>query len=739
MAHHPGGPYVIPSRVPLRVETPSEDCMRLPPALLGPVSPLALLGLLLLAAPSAATAQLPPWPRQIPTKSGYTITIYQAQSERLSNNVLTGRGAISLKGPSSAEPIFGAAFYSAKVEADKDARMARLSDIKVTRVNWPGATDEQQQAFTKVVETYFSQNKLSISMDELSASLATAEKEEQSLEQLKNDPPKIVVTNELSVLLIYDGEPQLKKIENSDYSRVLNTAFAVVQNQKSGDFYLTSGKLWYTAKDAKGPWSATKNPPADLVKLVPKDTSSAPAPSKPPAIVVATEPTEVISFDGDPKWKTLPDGALLYAENTETIVIQDPAESKYYILVSGRWYTSPSLNQGPWAFVRGDQLPAAFQKIPPGSDIGDVRASIAGTEEAQDALLDAAIPQTAAINKKTAKLDLKYDGEPKFQDVPGTSVAYAVNTGTQVLRVDNHYYAVDNGVWFEAGSATGPWTVADSIPDQKIKEIPPSSPVYNTTNVHVYESTPEVVYVGYTPGYMGAYPYYGTVVYGTGYYYPPYISPYYYYPRPATWGFHVAYNPWTGWGFGMSWSVGFMSFGVMWGGGYHGCCGGYYGGGRPIVIHNTNINVNNVNIGNRVNVGNTVNRGNVPNRGGNNVYQRPEAKNRVASNDLSRRNLSQTKTGQQMQSRTQNNMYAGRDGNVYEYKGQGNFQERTNNLPGTGASAGSRDVQRPSNLDAGRQQSLNQDRMARERGAQRQQMSRPTLQRSAPRGGGRRR
>jgi hypothetical protein len=96
------------------------------------------------------------------------------------------------------------------------------------------------------------------------------------------------------------------------------------------------------------------------------------------------------------------------------------------------------------------------------------------------------------------------------------------------------------------------------------------------------------VYVGYTPGYVGVYPCYGSVVYGTGFHYPPYMSPYVYYPRPVTYGFHVSYNPWTGWGFGMSVSGPFMSFGVHFGGAYgpyrppyHG--GGWYGAGgyRP--------------------------------------------------------------------------------------------------------------------------------------------------------------
>jgi hypothetical protein len=84
---------------------------------------------------------------------------------------------------------------------------------------------------------------------------------------------------------------------------------------------------------------------------------------------------------------------------------------------------------------------------------------------------------------------------------------------------------VNNGVWFSSVVATGPWVVATSVPPV-IYTIPPSSPVHYVTYVQVYGYTPSVVYVGYTPGSYGTVVSSdGVVVYGTGYYYPPYIGP----------------------------------------------------------------------------------------------------------------------------------------------------------------------------------------------------------------------
>ena len=196
-----------------------------------------------------------------------------------------------------------------------------------------------------------------------------------------------------------------------------------------------------------------------------------------------------------------------------------------------------------------------------------------GTTEAADALADTQIPQTTAV-KRDQKLEVTYDGEPKFKAIEGTGMAYATNTSFSVLMDSGAYWCCHQAVWYVAASPKGPWAVSDKRPPS-IDQVPPSVPVYNTRYVYVYQSTPQVVYVGYLPGYVGVYPYYGTVVYGTGYYYPPYIGPTVYYPYPATFGVHMTYNPWMGWGVGVSYGTPFVSVGIHFGG--YGHYGGYYG------------------------------------------------------------------------------------------------------------------------------------------------------------------
>lgn len=629
------------------------------------------------------------WPQELSNERG-TIVVYQPQPEKLIGNILTGRAAMSLELKDNSTPIFGVFWFSAKIATDRSENVVTISQLKVTKVAWPDSKESGEKQFSQFVETQLANSSFKASLSKLTASLTSAEQIKESLANIKNDPPIILFTSTLSVLLSYDGDPVFRDIENSNYQRALNTPLAVVKKKNQAKFYLTSGHLWYQATTALGPWSILANPPADLKALIPKEEEPSDTPQvlSAPNIVTVTKPTELVVSDGQANWTSLVGGKLLYVENTETPWLRELASGDMYVLLSGRWFSSKT-EQGPWVFVRADKLPQSFKEIPPESAIGGIRTSVAGTDEAEQAVLDAQIPQTAAIKRSEAKLTVNYDGEPIFEKIADTQVEYATNTSAQVLKISGKYYAVDNGVWFVASKPKGPWQVADDIPQEAIAQIPPSSPMYNTTYVTVYDSTPDVVYVGYTPGYMWSYPYYGVPIYGTGWYYPPYYVGGWYYPRPPTWGLHVGYNPWTGWNVGVSWGSPFFRVGVVWGGGYHHhprpCCGRYYGGGYR---GNTNININgNVNIGNSVSIANRDHArkriaANPANRAGgriansnrtNNLYNQGVNKKRNAISQPSKGKINRAKVAP----KRANNVYADKKGGVVRHE-NGQWQNRSN-------------------------------------------------------------
>src|SRR5207244_4168723 len=142
----------------------------------------------------------------------------------------------------------------------------------------------------------------------------------------------------------------------------------------------------------------------------------------------------------------------------------DTANQQRYLLLAGRWYRTGDPAHGSWDFVPPAALPKDFARIPPDSKYGTVLAHVPGTPPAEEAALDAQVPQTAAV-KRDATIKVDYDGDPQWQPIAGTSLSYATNTPLAVIRsADNQYYCCAQGIWYRAPSPTGPWTVATSIP-----------------------------------------------------------------------------------------------------------------------------------------------------------------------------------------------------------------------------------------------------------------------------------
>jgi len=190
------------------------------------------------------------------------------------------------------------------------------------------------------------------------------------------------------------------------------------------------------------------------------------------------------------------------------------------------------------------------------------------------------------------------------------------------------------------------------------------------------------VYVGYTPGYYGTVMTTdGVVVYGTGYYYPAYIGTYWY-PYPPSYGYGVGFT------------VGFM-WGFAAGGGWgHPCC---YGGGGGVYVSHRNVNIDNSY--NRW--GDRAQAGQLP---GNRAETRQVGNTTVAKG-------------------ANNNVYAGRDGQVYRKGEGGDWQQYNGRGEGwSDVNRGERPAgERPSQQPAETRSSLDRQAQSRDVGNARAQ------------------
>lgn len=715
---------------------------------------------------SPAVADESHWPRMLLVSEG-TILIYQPQIESFKDSRLDGRAAVAVTPDGSDDQVFGVVWMSARVETDHDTRIVEMVDLDVTRVKFPEATEEIQTTLARAIETQLPRFGLRSSLDQLLTSLEQVQEEEIAASDLLTFPPRIIFVTTPTLLVTLDGSPKQQPIEGTALERVVNSPFPIVFDTETQMYYLDEGAAWYRSADPNGSWETIDDPPPPVAALrspdagaegeggsagnpaadPPADPAGA-APTEtapPPVILVATEPTELIISEGEPQWATIESADLLYMSNTESDVLRDVATQRYFVLLSGRWFFSGQV-EGPWIYVPSGSLPESFAAIPPESEMGHLRAFVAGTDEAQDAVAEQYIPQTTAIRRDAASVEVTYDGEPRFERIEETAMAYAVNTDSSVIRLGSRYYLCHEAVWYVADLPTGPWRVADEVPDD-IYTIPPSYPVYNTRYVRVFDSTPEEVYVGYYPGYLGSYAYDDSIVYGTGWEYDGWYDTYYY-ARPLTWGFRTRWSPWYGWRHRVAYAnpaltrnlgTGGWYRGNWWGvTGFHNAPQGYGRGGSyggPAGAQAAARGAGDSRAGAAGAAARSASRG-AP--AGRNIYGRSANRARNAPT-----RTAQTRRAAPAPVDRPNNVYADRNGNVHRHSDGGWQTRQGNSWQGSGAAAqrggAARDAAADRNrADRSRQAELDRAQQNRQRGAQRSQ-NYQQHRGGASRGGGRRR
>jgi hypothetical protein len=614
------------------------------------------------------------WPKELAIQNA-TVTLYQPQYDSFKDNILAGRMALSVK-QKKEDPVFGAMFFKARLATDLETRTAVLEKLDIERLLFPGVEDSARiERLSKLLIEEIESWDVVMSLDRIASSLSEVEDLKELSVQLNNAPPDIYFRSDPAVLVSIDGDPIEKEVEGAGFEYVVNTPFFIVK--KGSTYYIKGGKFWYSSNMVSSGYTEAKKVPSDIEKFAADNLPESELDSisqtitEAPALIVTTKPSELVMTDGEPDYSTIEGTTLLYVSNTTSDIIMDINTQQHYVLLGGRWFASKSLSDGDWQFVEPEKLPEDFSKIPEGSDMGNVRVSVPGTPEAQDALLEQSIPQTAEVDRKTT-VEVQWDGDPKFEKIEDTDVSVAKNADKTVLLIGGKYYCVDDAIWFFADQPQGPWAVSDARPAE-VDQIPPESEAYNVKYVYIYESTPEVVYVGYLPGYTWSYVYGGCVVYGTGYWYRPWYG-YYYYPRPVTWGFGVHWNPWTGWGFSFGFSYGwigwrFHPYAGWWGprGYYPGYRHGYHRGYHHGYRH-----------GYRQGAARGYAAG--YRASNNNVYRNRASGVRTTSPGTlpANRNLN----NKARPSTKPNNMYTDRKGNVYERKKNGSWENR-NNQPST--------------------------------------------------------
>ena len=522
------------------------------------------------------------WPCEVKADD-LTFQIFEPSVELFEDNNLRLRSAVSIKDAKDSaetEPAYGCVWLTALSSNDTVNRKVTCDSLRVTKFKCPDK-EEEETAYAAALQSALGKVDMVLDMDYV----LRLEKEEnfqtRDEGEFKNDPPRIICVTNATVLVQIDGAPIMRKLDDAGkYEAVANTPYCLVFDTGKKCYYLKGYTYWLSAPTLQSPFLPASGVPEAVKEYgsslelcdEEKESFSDVLNSGFPQVIVTTEPTELICIDGTPKYKNVEGTDIMYAENTENDLFYCATDARLYVLLSGRWYAH--IKDDQWEYVAPDKLPSGFYKMTADNGKESALVSIKGTKEAREAVADSYVPQTVKVARKAEEVpEVVYDGTPQFKEIPEAyPVAYAVNTPHDIIRVNDRYYLCENAVWYESLDPATGWTVCINVPSV-IYTIPPAYPVYHVRYVRVYNYTPDYVYVGYYPGYVGCYVNNGVVVYGTGYRYAPWVGTYYY-PWPATFGFGVSYSLGFGWGFNIGWGapIGWVGFGFSWSNwrwGYH--------------------------------------------------------------------------------------------------------------------------------------------------------------------------
>jgi hypothetical protein len=496
------------------------------------------------------------WPRGYSLPSEAQVVMFQPQVATWDNQKhLVALAAVSYVAKGEKKSTLG----TIKIEADTlvslEKRMVKFSTLKITESNFQTLSKEQAREIVSEIEKTIPDEDRIIDLDRVLAQVDKSQIIPKNVEGLKSDPPTIFITQKPAILLSTDGEPIWSPIKENELKFCVNTNWDLFQHGPTSLYYLRNDTTWLRATDLKGPWSHASKLPDSFNKLPDDDNwkeVKANLPGKPaaevPQVYFSNQPAELIVIQGEPKYVPVPGTGLLWISNTESDLFRLGKDGPVFYLVSGRWFRAPNLN-GNWTFAT-PTLPEDFRRISLEHPRSRVLASVPGTQQAAEAVLLAQVPQIARVNKKEIKApDVVYQGEPQFEIIPATNLQRAINTDKDIIKFGDSYYMCFQGIWFTSSSPTGPWTIATSVP-REIYQIPTSSPSHNVTYVTVEDSNDDWVTYAAVAGYTGMMIGWGCAVWGTGWYYPPYYwgGGYYpvYYPYWRTYGYGSWYNPYTG-------------------------------------------------------------------------------------------------------------------------------------------------------------------------------------------------
>src|SRR5215469_1611482 len=191
----------------------------------------------------------------------------------------------------------------------------------------------------------------------------------------------------------------------------------------------------------------------------------------PPPILVATQPAVLVSIDGDPITVPFEGTSLRKVVNTNWDLLADDKTGTYYLRLDKTWLSAKGLSAS-WSAAT--KLPKELAKL------SDKETPRTASKKPRGVTL-------VLIVRKPSEL-IVVDGNPRFQEVPGTNLQWVANSECDLFQdtTDGTFYFLTSGRWFRSAMLkSNSWQPATAALPEDFKRIPPNHPAS-----HVLASVP---------------------------------------------------------------------------------------------------------------------------------------------------------------------------------------------------------------------------------------------------------
>jgi hypothetical protein len=283
------------------------------------------------------------WPRVV-AGDGFQVEIHPPQFNDWNGRSLEGQAAVEIVEEGKEGSTYGVVDMVMRTRVDKDARLVVIDEFQAVRANVPSAPDVESKLLGFLQKKLYDAVRV-VSLDRVETALAVSETRQGSGESIavKNEPPRIVLVERPTLLVLVDGSPVWRDVEETGFERLLNTRPLLLRDG-SGTLFLHLFDGWLEADRLDAEWTVAASPPPGLDGAAKRATEIQPADmldgggadqqevdeegqpiEKPtlekgpvPDILVATEPTELIVTEGAPEWTAIPRSRRPHSSSSTT-------------------------------------------------------------------------------------------------------------------------------------------------------------------------------------------------------------------------------------------------------------------------------------------------------------------------------------------------------------------------------------------------------------------------------------